>query len=170
MQVGRKLEDVYEDLDPSQVDRLVELHRSFQEEHLELATPFAGAIEALTEIRDGGLAMAAVTSRSRRTLPATIEMTGLVQFFSAVIAAEDAPELKPHPAPLLAALAALGRQVSGAVMVGDSIHDVHAAQAAGIPAIAATYGFPGVQVLEANPDADIADISQLPALLLHRPY
>jgi pyrophosphatase PpaX len=164
-QVGRKLEDVYDEVDAAHCAELIELHRSFQETHLELSFPFEGTIETLTKLRRAGFQMAVVTSRSQRTSVKTLEVAGLVRYFPVVISAEDAPFLKPDPAPLRVALERMGQPKETAVMVGDAVHDVHAAQAFGIPVIAATYGFPGGSVLAARPTAFITDIRDLPALL-----
>lgn len=164
-QVGRLLEAVYAELAPGRVPELVELHRSFQVANLGLATPFPGALEVLAGLRERGFALAAVTSRSRRTSVATLELHGMDALFDAIISAEDAVAVKPDPAPLRAALERLERTPAGAVMVGDSVHDGGAAHALGIPFVAATYGFPGEAVLAANPAATIADIRELPGVL-----
>lgn len=165
-QVGRLLEAVYAELAPGRVAELVELHRGFQVANLALASPFEGAVEVLRGLRARGFALAAVTSRSRRTSVATLEIHAMDTLFDAIISAEDASAVKPDPTPLRVALARLERQPASAVMVGDSIHDAGAAHALGIPFIAATYGFPGEAVLEAGAAAAIADIRQLPAALL----
>ena len=164
-QVGRKLEDVYQEIDASREADLIELHRSFQETHLELSSPFEGTVATLTKLRRAGMQMAVVTSRSNRTSVKTLEVAGLVRFFPVVISAEDAPLLKPDAAPLRVALERLAQPKDTAIMVGDAVHDVHAAQAFGIPVVAATYGFPGGRVLAARPDAFITDIRDLPSLL-----
>ncbi len=166
LQIGRRLEDVYDDFAPATRDAMVESHRTFQSERLDLATPFPGAIETLTAIRDAGMRIAAVTSRSNRTSVDSLIVAGIDHFFDTVISAEDAAALKPDPAPLRTAMERLALSRECAIMVGDSTHDVHAAHNYGIPVIAATYGFPGRTVLEANPTAHIDNIAELPPLIL----
>jgi phosphoglycolate phosphatase len=46
---------------------------------------------------------------------------------------------KPHPAPVLAARAATGE--GRFVFIGDSTYDARAAHAAGVPFVAAAYGY-----------------------------
>lgn len=166
MQIGRKLEDVYEDFAPGRSETLIELHRGFQSANITLGTAFPGTVETLRALRSAGVRMAAVTSRSNRTSVDSLVSARIDEFFDAVISAEDAEALKPDPAPLRVACERLVVAAAETVMVGDSTHDVHAAQAFGIPVIAATYGFPGVKVLEANPTASIGDIRELLPLVV----
>ncbi|MDQ2743501.1 MAG: HAD-IA family hydrolase [Chloroflexota bacterium] len=72
------------------------------------------------------------TSRPRIEALMALRQHGLDRWFAEdlVVAAEDAPHEKPHPAPLQLLAARLGcRQ---AVYVGDTINDVLAAEAAGM--------------------------------------
>ncbi len=164
-QVGRELGAVYADLAPDQVPALIDLHRGFQSDNVELSTPYEGTEATLSKLRRAGILMATVTSRSNRTSGRTLETAKIARFFPVTISAEDAPALKPDPAPLLVALERLEQPPETAIMVGDSMHDIHAARALGIRVIAATYGFPGAEVLNYRPDAFIEDIRDLPALL-----
>jgi pyrophosphatase PpaX len=160
--VGLPLEHMYEELTEAATDVLIETHRSFQEQHLHLVTHFPGVHDALENLRAQGISMAAVTSRSRRTSLATLELAGIEGFFETVVSAEDTPALKPDPAPLRLALARLRAEAPGAVMVGDTAHDVHAGRAAGVHTVAVTYGFQGQAVIETAPDAVIHDVRELP--------
>jgi len=166
LQIGRPLEVIYGELAPeTMVSDLIESHRTFQEDNLHLVRAFQGTEEVLGTLRDRGMALAVVTSRSRRTSVASLEIAGIGQFFRFVVSAEDTAALKPDPAPLRAALAMLNRSSSGAVMVGDTIHDIHAGHAIGIPTVAVLYGFGGESVLAAAPSVTIANIADLPAAI-----
>ncbi len=164
-QIGMPLEQIYARMTGRGVAALIETHRSFQENNLHLAATFPGAVEALAALRDAGLALAAVTSRSRRTSLVTLELAGLRPFFGAVVSAEDCATLKPDPAPLRMALDLLGRDAGGAAMVGDTPHDIEAGRALGMLTVAATYGFFGPAIADHAPDHLIATISELPAVL-----
>lgn len=160
-QVGLPLEEIYAAIQVDLAPGLIEAHRTFQQENQHLAIAFPGAAQALTQLRAFGLGLAAVTSRSRRTSVRSLEITGLFGLFDAVVSAEDAAALKPDPAPLRQAIALLGADSAGAVMVGDTGADIRAGRALGIRTVAATYGFAGQAVLDHNPDAVIDDIVEL---------
>jgi phosphoglycolate phosphatase len=66
------------------------------------------------------------------------------------ICGDTAPQKKPHPAPLLAALAALDRPASLGVMIGDSVNDIRAGKAAALATTAVLYGFSSEQTLRAE--------------------
>jgi len=74
--------------------------------------------------------LAAVTGRPRRDAIAFLERAGIARHFATLVCREDAPALKPDPAPVRAALARL--KVRRAWMVGDTPDDVRAARAAGV--------------------------------------
>lgn len=165
-QIGRPLEVIYaelagHDLEPS----LTEAHRAFQGENAGLSRPFPGALEAVRRLHGAGMALGAVTSRSQRTSRLTIDLAGMARYFGAVVSAEDAPALKPDPAPLRVALERLGRGAAGAAMVGDTSHDVLAGRALGLLTVAATYGNHGRGVLDSAPDRHVDDVAELPAVL-----
>ncbi len=77
----------------------------------------------------GRVPLAIVTGRPRLDAERFLCEHGIERCFQALIAREDAP-LKPDPAPVRAALAALG--VTRAWMLGDTPDDVRAARAAGV--------------------------------------
>jgi HAD superfamily hydrolase (TIGR01509 family) len=168
--VGRRLEDVYLDFAPhSLLPILVATHRAYQRGNVELARPYPGVAEVLERLRAERCGLAAVTSRSRITAAPTLQINNLVQYFNVIVAAEDTARLKPHPDPLEFALQGLAHvrpwDHGNTVVVGDSVFDVAAARALGVPCVAVTYGIPGAKVLEAEPDATIGDMRELLPLL-----
>lgn len=64
---------------------------------------------------------------------------GLLPRFAVVIGGDDAPR-KPDPAGLLAIMARVGAAPAETVFVGDSRHDLQTARAAGVAAVAVTWG------------------------------
>jgi len=81
------------------------------------------------------------TNKPQAATVSILEALGLRVFFDEVIGGDALPERKPHPAPVLLALERLGVSPEAALMVGDNYHDVQAAHAAGIRALAVTYGY-----------------------------
>ena len=125
---------------------------------------FAGADIVLAEIERRRLRWGIVTNKAACfTLP-LLERLALASRAGAVICGDTTPQMKPHPAPLLAAAAALGIDAVECVYVGDAERDVTAGQAAGMKTLVARYGYLRD---EDAPDRWPADglIDSLPALL-----
>jgi len=78
---------------------------------------------------------------------------------------EDTERHKPLPDPLLHAVAVLGVEPASCVYVGDAVVDIEAARAAGMDAIAVTWGAGLATDLDAAaPDASadsVADLRQV---------
>ena len=128
---------------------------------------FDGMADCLAALRALGLPWGVVTNKAERfTLP-VLRGLGLDATAAVVIAGDTTPHAKPHPAPLLEACARLGISAHHAVYVGDDLRDMQAARAAGMPGIAAAYGYLGeTPQLERWPtDAVIAKPLDLPPLL-----
>lgn len=81
---------------------------------------------------------------------------------------DTTPHSKPHPAPLLHAAEAIGVLSRQIVYVGDDLRDIEAGRAAGMPTIAASYGYcgNGPPPAEWQADALIVHAAELIPLLL----
>jgi 2-phosphoglycolate phosphatase len=93
----------------------------------------------LERLRAAGIPLGIVTASRGESL-ALLEAAGLLELFDAVVTANDVAQRKPHPEGLFKCAAALGVAASRAVYVGDSIADVQAARAAGMPVIGVLSG------------------------------
>jgi len=104
---------------------------------------FPGIGALLQQLRDRGLSWGIVTNKvTHLTLP-IVEHLGLAKHSAALVCGDTAEHPKPHPAPLLLAAQHAGFAVDRCVYVGDDLRDVQAAHAAGMPAVAAAYGYLG---------------------------
>jgi len=146
---------------------LKKTHDRFQTDNIHLSKLFPGARETLQTLRDRGLKLAAVTSRSKASMLRTLKQAGIDGMFDAFVFAEDCPELKPHPGPLLKALSYLNVAPAQAVMVGDSHVDVEAGINAGTRAVRATYGFHTDRLHDPEPDFFISAIQALLSIELY---
>ncbi|MGH8569469.1 MAG: HAD-IA family hydrolase, partial [Gammaproteobacteria bacterium] len=91
---------------------------------------------------------------------------GLLSGFSVVVSGDSLAEKKPSPEPLLYATQNLGVSAEDSLMVGDSINDVLAARAAGMPVIGVCYGYNyGEDIAEAHPDYVLDSLAELKGLL-----
>ncbi len=136
------VEDLLGDLHP---DRVAALITAYREEHVSSVARngtdplFDGIGELLDRLLDRGVAMGVATGKSRRGLRSVIDDHGLDHYFVTLQTADDAPS-KPHPGMILQAMDEAGVAADATVVVGDSIHDVGAAVAAGAEAIGVGWG------------------------------
>lgn len=124
----------------------------------------------LSHCRAHGLQTALVTSSPRNLLAGVLPRLELTALFDFVIAGDEVSRYKPHPEPVLTALAALGREAHEAVMIGDSHADILAGKAAGTATALFLHDdhapFHSFDALRATgPDVIFSDHQELPALL-----
>jgi pyrophosphatase PpaX len=78
---------------------------------------------------------------------------GLMEFFHAIISADEVTRHKPHPEPVEAALEKLGVEARVAVFIGDSPHDIAAGRDAGVATAGVLWGpFPREELSLASAD------------------
>jgi phosphoglycolate phosphatase len=99
---------------------------------------FAGMRELLNELSRTHL-LAIATGKSRRGLDRALEAGDLRTFFTASRCADETNP-KPHPAMLLELMDELNASKERTLMIGDTSHDLEMARAAGVDALAVTYG------------------------------
>ncbi len=125
---------------------------------------YPDVVETLEALRP--LPMAVVTNKFENIARGVLAGFGLEHRFDVVVGGDTCDRPKPHAAPVLHACRALGIDPGEAVLVGDSVNDVHAARAAGVPVICVTYGYNhGEDIAMAAPDALIDRLAELPARL-----
>lgn len=170
--LGRSLHSILHDYavaagvpDPdATTEAMVASYREFQRENIDaLIKPYAGVREALAGLRQRGYRLGLVTSKVEWAARLTFERYGLGEFLDTLVFHDDTEMHKPHPEPLLAAVAKAGVSPGQAVYVGDSVHDMTAALTAGMRAIGALWGpFEPAALQQAGADA----LADHPARLL----
>jgi pyrophosphatase PpaX len=164
--IGLTLEQQVSHLAGDRAGELFDVYvRHNQAVHATLLRSFDGINDMLVRLDASGARIGIVTAKLRDTLELGIDTVGFDRaLFEVTVAKEDTGQHKPHPAPLLLALDALGAAPAEAVYVGDSPFDLRAAHAAGTTSAAALWGriFPREALLAERPDlvferpADIA--------------
>lgn len=125
---------------------------------------FDGVAELISRITQTGLKWGVVTNKSARfTVPLTKAMP-LFNTAQSIVSGDTTPHSKPHPAPLLEAARQLGIAPGRCLYVGDDERDIVAGRAAGMPTVAAAYGYLGTEANTAGWKAD-ATIESPTALL-----
>ncbi len=118
-----------------------------------LTKPYPGVLDALDELAAGGVTLGIVTNKIERFARIVLGDLGLTDRFACILGGDTLAESKPSPMPIheMVKMCGGGR----AAFVGDSIFDIQAAQAAGLPAIACSFGFLMQPVAELGADAVI---------------
>jgi phosphoglycolate phosphatase len=148
------------------VQRFFHHYGELEELNQDAASPFPGAAESLRAVHDAGLHTAVVTNKQHRFADALLRRRALSDWVDVVVGGDTCARRKPDPQPLLYACEALKVLPSAALMVGDSINDVQAARAAGIPVICVSYGYnEGRDPRTLDCDALLDTLADLPALL-----
>ncbi len=154
-------------LDEARVDELVRVYREHNEPlHSELVC-CAGMEDVLAELKLEGRKLGIVTAKRRQTVALAFEHVSIEHLFDVVVGSDDTARHKPDPEPILHALELLGADADGTVYVGDSPFDIRAAKAAGVHAVAVTWG--GIHshatLAAEEPDAVVHTAEELRAAL-----
>lgn len=127
--------------DAGEAARMAATYRAHNLEHHDrLVRPYAGIRPALAALAARGARLGVVTSKNRPAAEQGLRHCGLDGFFDVLVTSDDVTEHKPHPAPVLAALARLEARPAETVFIGDSPHDCRAGRAAGVSTAAALWG------------------------------
>lgn len=116
-------------------------------------TLYPGALACLDQLEQTGVSIAIVTNKLERLATRIVEQLGLSERFACIIGGDTTSARKPSPIPIQEMLRRCGS--SKAAFVGDSIFDIEAARAAGLPSIAVRFGFLSQPVESLGADAII---------------
>jgi phosphoglycolate phosphatase len=154
--------------DPEQRDFLLPRFLAiYQANPATLTRCYPGVLETLDALQRKGFRLAVVTNKPVFATKKILEALSLAQFFPVVVGGDSLPQRKPDPAQLLEAAQQLGVNVDQTLMVGDNIHDVEAAHAAGMRCIAVSYGYHHRPPSEFNADRLIDRFDELPSLVIN---
>jgi phosphoglycolate phosphatase len=108
---------------------------------------FEGMEEVLQTLERCGVSWGIVTNKPGWLTTPLVKALGIHERAACVVSGDTCKEAKPDPMPLLHAANIVGMKAANCLYVGDAIRDVQAARAAGMPVVAAQYGY-----LEAGSD------------------
>jgi len=101
---------------------------------------YAGAMQSIRQLSENNWLLAISTGKSRRGLDAIFKTHDLEKYFDTIWCADDGPG-KPSPFMCQEAMGAVGAEPHETLMIGDAVHDMRMARAAGITAYGVTWGF-----------------------------
>ena len=152
--------------DSAQLDELIAM---FVMEYKACATdhtrPYPGVVEVLKEIHSMNIPMGVCTNKPEAFTRQILEGLGLSGFFSSVVGGDSTSARKPDPEPVLACLRGLVAEPASSLMIGDSVHDVHAAHAAGVTIGVVPWGYRSAPVEELGADFVLHDLAVLPGMI-----
>jgi HAD superfamily hydrolase (TIGR01509 family) len=105
----------------------------YRTHHASLARLIPGIRDILDNVRSKGRHLALFTGKGKHTTAITLEKFGLSSYFDLVVTGNDVREHKPSAEGLRKILSHFNLKPGEALMVGDAVADVKAAQEAGIP-------------------------------------
>lgn len=134
-------------------------------ESLRTLTPIAETPAVFSALSGMGLRLGVATNDSERSARRQIEALGVSSFVDFIAGYDSGHGIKPGPGMVLAFADFLGAPASRVLVVGDTLHDISAARAAGAVSVAVLSGPAERPALEPHADHVIAHIGDLPALL-----
>jgi pyrophosphatase PpaX len=137
---GPGLEAQMRALDPGQVERLVDVYRAHNEPLHDELEACAGMEDVLVRLHEEGRTLGIVTAKRGATVELAFAQVPLGHLFQTIVGGDETQRHKPDPAPLLLAAERLHADPAETAYVGDSPFDVRAAKAAGMFAVAVTWG------------------------------
>lgn len=105
---------------------------------------FDGIDSLLKDIRAAGMRWGIVTNKLTRYAEPIVTWLNLPDC-ATLVCGDTVEYAKPHPLPLQHAAREAGFEVQHCFYIGDDLRDIQAAKAAGMPSIAAAYGYCGVE-------------------------
>jgi len=129
---------------------------------------FAGLDVLLDQLDENHVPWGIVTNKPARMTKPLLASLGLTGRVACQVSGDTIAQRKPHPAPLLLACELAGIVPERTVYVGDAVRDIEAGRAAGMPTIAAAYGYITDDDDPANWQADqsASDTQELTTMLL----
>ena len=137
---GPGLEAQMEVFAPERVDELVRVYRAHNEPLHDELEACVGMEDVLLRLHEKGHRLGVVTAKRRSTVELAFARVPIAHLFETVVGGDETQKHKPDPEPLLLAAERMNARPDETAYVGDSPFDIRAAKAAGMHAIAVTWG------------------------------
>lgn len=174
--IGRGSDDLVETLIGRPDESLVEAHARKWAPLREKCIPFHDVPELIRAVAGRGVQVVYCTSGAPEDIEDFRAKIGCDDVVAAAVNSSDVEQSKPAPDIVRAALEAVGVEPGDAVMVGDTVYDIRAAGAAGVPCIGLVCGGIGEKELQqagaaavyGNPSELLQDLDSSPVGALLR--
>ncbi len=131
-----------------------------------LEAPMPGAEEALSALRERGIAVGLVSTTIAKNLLVALDRLHLLHYFDAIVGGDMVAHKKPAPDPWLAALGHLGANRANAIAVDDSPTGIRSAKNAEL----FVCGFKGGSIEQdtSNANVEVANFAEFIAFIDER--
>lgn len=146
--------------DARTVAAMIERYRAlYRTSELGMIRIYPGAADTLAELKRRGYRLGIVTTKYTESALPSLRHFGIVECFDVIVGLEHVKNHKPHPEPVLKALAAFPH--AAAIMVGDTEGDLLAGRAAGTLVCAVGWSHRREALRALSPDFWIDDYAEL---------
>jgi pyrophosphatase PpaX len=136
---------------PDRMEALIETYREYNIAHHDARViPYNGAVELIRRVEQEGFQVGLVTSKNRQGAIRGLTLAGITDHFDVLVCADDVHHPKPHPEPVIMAMAQLNADPDTTLFIGDSTHDMQCGRAAGVRTAAVLWGPFGREQLEST--------------------
>lgn len=130
------------------------------------SAPYPDVETVLEKLRTTGFHLGCVTNKPESFTTPLLAKLHLDHYFELVVCGDSLPKKKPDPMPLQYMCRRFDASHDTVIMVGDSMSDVQAAQAAKMPVVCVSYGYgQSLDLTKARPDAIIDSFTELTDLI-----
>jgi 2-haloacid dehalogenase len=143
---------------PALRDRLMNLYLTLD--------AFPEVPQVLRQLKAAGLKTAILSNGSPRMLQAAVDAAGLAESLDAVLSVEEVGVYKPHPKVYQLAVDRLGIDAAAISFQSSNAWDAYAASAFGMRVVWCNRYGQRPERLPGRPDAEVASLAALPALLV----
>ncbi len=144
------------------ITRVEDLYDAITVKHV---SPFEDVADTLTALKQAGLALGVATNDTQESAHRHTDAIGIRNSFDFISGYDSGHGPKPEPGMILAFARAIGATPAQIIMIGDSLHDLHSARAAGAIGVGITTGMAGSEVLSTDADHVISALAHLPELV-----
>jgi len=154
-------------IDPDRAVELVDVYRAHNIPLHDELEACIGMEDVLARLHGEGRRLGVVTAKRRDTAELAFATVPLGHLFEVIVGGDETERHKPDPEPLLLGASRLGADPAQTAYVGDSPFDVLAAKAAGMYAVAVTWGriHDRSKLETAEPDVIVDTAEELLAVL-----
>jgi phosphoglycolate phosphatase len=154
------------EFDDNKLDEMLAIFLSHYTENIDDDSKLYDNVkETLNFLKKENIKLSVCTNKDETLSRTLLEKLDVLHLFDYLAGAYTFENRKPHPMPLIKTLEYLDMNKNEAVMIGDSVTDLKAAQGAGIPVVLVDYGYTDNKDIYNEADLVISNFSSLKALI-----